>query len=136
MGRTEHYESIEELPAFRWHELNLALLIEAGAGGGIDGLKNLLVMAFRHNEAKEHDKANACIVNALQNVTMAEQMQSMIPEAFGATLKVYRGKDVSGMTAEQVAKLIDKKTPLQRLWETVRKKKAPTTPNLKPSFQD
>jgi hypothetical protein len=134
MTHIKHFESIEELPAYRWHDLNLALMIEAGAGNGIDGLENLLITAFRHNEAKEHDKASVCIVNAIQNIALAKAKQSMIPQAFAATVKEVAGKDVSGMQTEDVRAMLDRKTPIAKLFAFVEQKKNSLTRNLRSFF--
>lgn len=109
MAHVKHFASIENIPAHRWHDLNLALMIEAGAGGGIEGLKQLLITAFQHNSAKEHEKANTMLANAIQNIALAENRQSMIPMAFASTICMVGNRDVSMLATEGVLELIETK---------------------------
>lgn len=109
-GHTEkiqYYQGSQDLPAHRYFDLNLALLMEASAGGGIDGILQSLQAAIAHNNAKEPDKANTILSNTIFNIAAMQERQSHVAVAHAATVREYQGRDVSRLSAEEVAKLME-----------------------------
>lgn len=105
--QTEFFTSIEDLPIARWQDFNLALLLEVGAGDGIEGLESQLATAYRHLAKKDHEKAGAIIANCLQNIAFAKEKIVPVTVAWAATVKSIDGVDVSNLSAEQVAAKLD-----------------------------
>lgn len=124
--QTELFAGIEDMPIARWQDFNLALLLESGAGEGIEGLESQLATAYRHIANKEQEKASVIIANCLQNIAFAKEKVVPLTFAYAAMVRSIDGVDVSHLSAEQVHARLDlsnqKVSYLKQIVEAFRKK--------------
>lgn len=104
--KIDYFIGAEDTPAHRYFDFQLAVIMEASAGGGIEGFLQQISLAVSHQQAKEYDKVTTILGNMMFSIGSAIERQNHIELAHAAMVRQVDEKDVSRLTAEQVLSML------------------------------
>lgn len=98
----EYYDSIEELPAWRFQKMNKALLVDAGVGADLQAIDTKIARITMHLKAGRQKEAEVELLNMRQAFSLILSEISPKHLAFAALVMSINGKPCEGRTDEDL----------------------------------
>jgi hypothetical protein len=102
----EIYDSIDELPFFRFQEFNRALLIDTGIGSDFAAFDRHIEQARRYIAAGKQEQADQALLNLRQAISFGLERISPESQAFACLIHKMNGQEISSLSAESAARAV------------------------------
>lgn len=102
----EMYDSIDELPFWRFQEYNRAVMIDSGLGSDIAAIDRHINMARRYNAAGEKEHAEQALLNLRQAIAFVLDRESPEARAFVVLIHRMDGNEVTDLSEGNVKRII------------------------------
>jgi len=102
----ELYDSIDELPFWRFQEYNRAVMIDAGIGSDMEAIDRHISQARRYNATGDKENAEKALLNLRQALAFVHAGQSPESRAFVALIRRMDGNEVNDLSQENAERII------------------------------
>lgn len=104
--RLELYDSIDELPFYRFQEYNRAVMIDSGIGTGMEAADRHIEQALRFNALGKKEETQQAIMNLRQNLVFSLEKTSPEGRSFFVLISKINGKPLEDLSDENAAKVL------------------------------
>lgn len=102
----EMWDSIDELPFYRFQEYNRAVMLDSGLGSDIPAIDRHLNQARRYNANKDTANTEQTLLNMRQAIAFVLDKSSPEGQAFVALIARMNGKPVEDLSPEAAKKIL------------------------------
>ena len=127
--RVELWDDLNEIPANRLQEFNVAVLVDAEIGGDLSAVDGHIEKMLKLIKTGDSEKLTNQLMGMRQSIYFVVQKVSPRHKAFVSLIKTINGKPIDSLNEEKVKDVIDKlsgegltETRIKQIVEEVKKK--------------